>query len=157
VTVRTDGDRKSVSRRSGTEWPQSRTHQRRGPSCQQWQRAFANVRNDLCQGANRELPFASSFCHFGLQSLGTTLQVRAWYIDQIRRPNLLLKWNLRCRGSARRPRQRPRENIAQSGSNGNFSGMVQSPVTLCTSARRPIRPFIVWGVPLGGRPFEPTL
>jgi len=28
--------------------------------------------------------------------------------------------------------------------------MVQSRVTLCTSARRPIRPFTVWSVPLGG-------
>jgi hypothetical protein len=28
--------------------------------------------------------------------------------------------------------------------------MVQSRVTLCTSTRRPIRPFTVWNVPLGG-------
>jgi hypothetical protein len=34
-------------------------------------------------------------------------------------------------------------------------GMVQFRVTLCTSARRPIRPLIVWGVPLGWRPVEP--
>jgi hypothetical protein len=34
-------------------------------------------------------------------------------------------------------------------------GTVQLRVTLCTSARRPFRAFIVWGVPLGSRPFEP--
>ena len=60
------------------------------------------------------------FCHFGLESLGTTVQARAWYIDQVRRLNLLPKWSLPCQGCARRPGQRPRENIARNGRNGNF-------------------------------------
>jgi phosphoketolase len=35
-------------------------------------------------------------------------------------------------------------------STGGEIGMVQSRVTFCTSAQRPIRPCTVWSVPLGG-------